>query len=59
MKSGASDIKIWLWKIWRAKWTFQKVRGYLWNFEWPESFGAKEHGLLRSLGKFSGIFIDF
>jgi hypothetical protein len=27
----------------------------LWNFECLESFGAKEQGLLRSLG----IFVDF
>jgi hypothetical protein len=31
------------------------VWGYLWNFECLESFGAKEQGLLRSLGIFCGF----
>jgi hypothetical protein len=39
-----------------GKKSFQEVWGYLLNFEWLQSFGAKEKGPLQSLGFFSGIF---
>jgi hypothetical protein len=46
MKNGALCRKIWLWKIWRAKVSFWKILGYLWNVLVAESFGTKEQGLL-------------
>jgi hypothetical protein len=38
---------------------FRSFWGYLRNFWVAESFGAKEHGLLRSLEIFQGFFVDF
>jgi hypothetical protein len=46
-----------------GKMAFSEVSGgYLWNFEWLESFGVKEQGILQSLGIFPGfwwIFVVF
>jgi hypothetical protein len=56
MENGVVDRKIWALEALKGR---TVISGgfwrYLWNFEWLESFGAKEQGLLRSLGIFRGF----
>jgi hypothetical protein len=57
VETGALDGKIWSLEAFNGKTVLLgDSRGYLWNFDWLESFGAKEQGLLWSLGISHGFF---
>jgi hypothetical protein len=54
------DRKIWALEGFKGKTVLSGCSGgYMWNFEWLESFGAKEQGLLQSLGNFQGFLWIF
>jgi hypothetical protein len=54
------DRKIWALEGFKGKTVLSGCfGGYMWNFEWLESFGTKEQGLLQSLGNFQGFLWIF
>jgi hypothetical protein len=55
-ENGALDRKIWLWKLWRSKWSFQEVLGVFVESLSDWKLWREKIGVLANFGNFFGDF---